>query len=222
MKKSEAGHHIKISDGSHITLHHETESGREPVHVTVEKIDCDKIWVKGSSGCLDEGDAILLEYRIDDDARYRADGEISGSLPDCTFIACDGSWTRVQDRSFVRVSTHGIEVKVPSKAPQSCPDPTSQFEILDVSAGGLLFETNEPFEIDGEYVYHFELTGQLCYVLPARVVRCKPKPGSKNRFRVAVEFVDLNEEHRKELLQWIYYEQVRRHRKGHRKDEHED
>lgn len=89
--------------------------------------------------------------------------------------------------------------------------------MLDVSAGGLYFETTESFEVDDEQVYHFELPGQSCYALPARVVRCKPKPGCNNRFRVAVEFVDLNEEHRKELLQWIYREQTRRHRKDKRK-----
>ena len=65
---------------------------------------------------------------------------------------------------------------------------------------------------------HFELPGSLCFVLPARICRSvgndsagSPKP------TVAVEFQGLDENNRSQLLRWVYREQVKRHRAGHRK-----
>ena len=217
MKTSDTKSGPALADGSPITLHRKPNLGRKPVHVTVDRIDDALIWVKGVSPTLGDGDAVLIEYKLADDGRYLADAEVVEQRPHSTLISRKGAWRRVQDRSFVRISTHGIEVKSP--APSS-PEPDSKddhFEMLDISAGGTCFETREDFDLDDEFICHFDLPGGCCYVLPARVVRVQPKKGQAGRYRVAVEFVDLGEEHRCELLRWIYQEQTRRHRVENRK-----
>ena len=83
--------------------------------------------------------------------------------------------------------------------------------MLDVSAGGIRFETDEDFEIDQEFVCQF-VSDPSRYELHSRVVRSQKKPGSSSRYRVAVEFLDLTDEHCSQLLRWIYQEQSRRHK----------
>lgn len=199
-----------LGGGSAIIIHQKPELGRKPLRVTVDRIEDAMIWVKGVSPTFGDGDAVILEYKLADDGRYLADGEVVEHKPDNAFISCSGTWRRIQDRSFVRLSTHGIEVRSPVGGADT--DASENFEMLDISAGGTCFETREVFDLDDEFVCNFELPGLCSYVLPARVVRVQPKPGSKDRYRVAVEFLELAEEHRTELLRWIYQEQTRRHR----------
>lgn len=207
-----------LSDGTRIHLHRGRKPVDQPIAATIDRFANGCIWVKGSSGSLSEGDSILLEYKIEDDGRYVTEGEVEERLPDSTFIKYNGEWKRIQDRSYVRISTHGLELRVPRMRPASRkPDAPlercdERFDILDVSAGGLRFESRETFEIGEECVCSFELPGQSCYVIPGQVVRCIPKPGSRIWHEVAMEFQGLDESHRSELLRWIYQEQARRHR----------
>ncbi|MCP4039768.1 MAG: PilZ domain-containing protein [bacterium] len=221
MKKLNANPPPSVRRGSQLTLHRESRGGRAAVHVTVDHIEDGQIWVKGSSCALNEGDTVIIEYRAEEDARYFADGEVGAQAPDCTTVSFNGEWRRIQDRSFVRISTHGLEVKVPARPTASTKrrantrqseDGWDRFEMLDMSAGGIRFESGVPFEFDDTFVCHFELPGHLCYVLPVRVVRSQRRPGYRNRYLIAVEFLDLDEQHRAELLQWTFREQARRRR----------
>lgn len=222
MKNPNAERPPSFDGGSRLTLYRQHQAGRKPVHVKVVRIENSRIWVESSSGAVGLDGAVVLEYMIGDDCRYLAQGKIEVHSADCSVISWDGEWRRVQSRCFVRISTHGIEVEVkePVRATKSQDaaadarppeDGKCCFEMLDISAGGLRFETAEPFEFDAEFVCHFELPGQSRYELPAKVVRSQTKPGFSDRYRVAVEFVDHSEELRSKLLQWIYHEQVRRH-----------
>ncbi len=220
MKEGRSEKTPQLSDGSRIHLHRGRQVEERPVAATIDRFENGCVWVKGSSGSLCEGDSILLEYKIEDDGRYVANGSVEERRPDSTFISHDGQWRRVQDRSFVRISTHGLEVQVPRPLAAPAADQAEaeeqrgkqRFEVLDVSAGGIRFESRNNFEIGEECICHFELPGQSCYVLPSRVVRCKPKASSKLWQEVAPEFRGLDEEHRSELLRWIYQEQAKRHR----------
>ncbi|MCP5039435.1 MAG: hypothetical protein GY944_00310 [bacterium] len=211
-----------LRSGSRLHLHRGGRVRKNPLAVTVDHFQDGQIQIKGASGSLAEGEVVLVEFRIDDDARYLTRGEIEARQPDRTSIVCDDEWRRVQDRSFVRISTHGLQVDVHPSTTASVPDEdedgnlqpntSGRFAMLDVSAGGIRFESREPFPVDQQFVFHFELPGQACYVLPADVVRSVHRPGSTLWYQVAVEFVGLDEAHRSQLLQWIYHEQARRHR----------
>ncbi|MCP4038716.1 MAG: hypothetical protein GY733_17380 [bacterium] len=209
-----------LRSGSRLHLHRGGRVRKDPLAVTVDHFQDGQIQIKGASGSLAEGEVVLVEFRIDDDARYLTRGEIEAGQPDRTSIVCDDEWSRVQDRSFVLISTHGLQVDVRPPTTTGAPDEDGdlpvnaggRFVMLDVSAGGIRFESREPFPIDQQFVFHFELPGQTCYVLPARVVRSVHRPGSTQWYQVAVEFIGLDEAHRSQLLQWIYHEQARRHR----------
>ncbi len=223
MNKPKAKPGPGVKRGSRLNLHRGNLIVEDPVEVTVDQFRNGRIWIKGSSSALHEGDTLVLEYLIEDDGRYLVQGEVEERSPDCTVISLEGEWRRVQDRSFVRISTHGIEVKLPdisgaSLAEELGEEPGAEpgeegeghFEMLDVSAGGIQFETDDDFEIGQEFVCQFELSDSSRYEFHSRVVRSEKKPGYASRYRVAVEFLDLTEEHCAQLLRWIYQEQSRR------------
>lgn len=204
-----------VKRGSRLSLHRGNLIVEDPVEVTVDHFRNGRIWIKGSSSAFHEGDTLVLEYLIEDDGRYLAQGEVEERSPDCTVISLEGEWHRVQDRSFVRISTHGIEVKLPDISGAALGEEPGEereghFEMLDVSAGGIQFETDDDFEIGQEFVCQFELSDSSRYEFHSRVVRSEKKPGYASRYRVAVEFLDLTEEHCAQLLRWIYQEQSRR------------
>jgi len=203
---------VRLQEGSSLRLYRGEQTEGQAIDVTVDRIEHPGAWIKGSSDSLDEGDAIVLEYAIEGGQRYIARGTVEARRPDSTLISTEGGWCRVQDRSFVRVSTYGLEVGVPdpdSTEVDTLPERLS-FEVLDVSAGGIRFESRSSFEVESELVCHFELPGQSCYVFPARVARCAPKAGSPEWNEVALEFLGVDEGHRSELLRWIYQEQAKR------------
>ena len=217
-----------LRKGSDLVVHPDRQANEKSVAVSIERIEDGTIWLKGSTSRFDDGDLILLEYRVSEKGRFLTDVAVEVNLPDGVSIDCSGEWRWVQDRDFVRISTHGIGVSLPTpKKPRRKKrrkknhavddEPSSEgeslrFEMLDMSAGGFRFETRAEFEIDSEFVCHFELPGQSCYVLPARVVRIQRNPHNRNLYWVGVVFLGIDEDHRSELVRWINQEQVRRHR----------
>ena len=94
--------------------------------------------------------------------------------------------------------------------------------LVDISAGGIRFESASDYEPDEDVICHFELPGSLCFVLPARTIRSPEETVTvSGKPSVAVEFVGLDENNRSQLLRWVYREQVHRHRDAER-DEAED
>ena len=84
--------------------------------------------------------------------------------------------------------------------------------MLDLSAGGIRFQSTVEYEPDEEVVVHFELPDSECFVLPARVVRTPDTPANRAKDSVAVAFTGIDEATRSQLQRWVYREQVRRHR----------
>lgn len=111
--------------------------------------------------------------------------------------------------------------------PYSFPERGSyrQGRILDLSAGGLLIETEENFSAGTVLKIEINLTGWQRYthnflkyfgsasrrplVVLAEVVRCSSRTGEKN-FEVAVRFTGIDQSHRQALSRFIKAEVLSR------------
>lgn len=214
-----------IEAGRLVILHPEGPAGGFPLVVPVDHVEDGTHWFLGSIEPLRRGQSLLVECPIPDDARYATQATVVACSPSTFGLRIEPEWERVQQRAFVRVSAHGYQVRVVRLV---MPGPTESqdepiddvFDLLDVSAGGLRFASDDDFGVDEDVVCHFELPGSLCFVLPGRIVRAPDAPTTRRgKPSTAVEFSGLDETNRSQLLRWVYREQVRRHRDEARAEE---
>lgn len=207
-----------LEAGNLVVLHPDESGGGLPIVVPVDQVANGKHWFLGSCDPVQRGEFMLVEMPIPRDARYVTRARVFAASPNCFALEIERDWERVQQRAFIRISSHGVQVRVVRLGASSAEGEQevsgeSLHDLAEISAGGIRFESEARFEIGEEVICHFELPGSLCFVLPARIVRggemsadSLAKPG------VAVEFMGLDEHNRSQLLRWVYREQVRRHR----------
>jgi c-di-GMP-binding flagellar brake protein YcgR len=222
----------KVEAGDLLILHPEAPAGGYPMVVPVDHVADGVHWFLGSCAPVERGETLMVESPIQNDARYSTSATVVASTPETFALRLSPNWERVQQRAFVRISAHGLQVRVvrlthddgsprplvsleqgPVDFRAGDPDRESIHELLDLSAGGIRFEANTDYEADEEVVVHFELPGSQCFALPARVVRTPGEPSKRSGKRnVAVAFTGIDEPTRSQLLRWVYRQQIRRHR----------
>ena len=221
---------LMIEAGHLVILHPDGPAGGFPMAVRVDRVDDGLHWFLGCCEPIGRGEAVIVESPIHDDARYVTRATVKATSRETFALALNPIWERVQQRAFVRIFAHGLQVRVLRVGGSSTPDeddrdpneftgePDAVHDLIDISAGGIRFASDADYEPDEEVVCHFELPGSLCFVLPARIVRpSKQDPRKSEKPAVAVEFAGLDENNRSQLLRWVYREQVKRHREGVRK-----
>ncbi|MEZ4331914.1 MAG: PilZ domain-containing protein [Myxococcota bacterium] len=243
MESSDSDRRRLIVEAGHLLiLHPDGPAGGYPLVVPVDHVADGIHWFLGSCAPLVRGDQLIVESPVQHDARYSTSATVVACSPQTFGLRISPLWERLQQRAFVRISAHGLQVRVErptlrASAPndaggsaRSAADgaPSSQavacesvHELLDLSAGGIRFHSSVEYEPDEEVIVHFELPGSECFVLPARVVRTPDGPKTRAmKNSVAVAFSGIDEATRSQLLRWVYREQVRRHRdeQRHRED----
>lgn len=223
MKKARAKTRPMVLEaGNLVTLHPDGPAGGFPMVVPVDHVENGTHWFLGSIAPLRRGHSVTVECPVPGDARYATRAEIVACSPSAFGLAIEPRWERDQERAFVRVSAHGLQVRVVQSALSGSEEDGEEliadvFDLLDVSAGGIRFASDARFSL-GEYeneevVCHFELPGALCFVVPGRIVRGLEQQATVGeKPSTAVEFTRLDELNRSQLLRWVYREQVRRHR----------
>lgn len=210
-----------VEAGHLLILHPDGPTGGHPLVVPVDHVADGVHWFLGSCAPLGRGDPLLVESPVQQDARYSTMATVVAVSPEMFGLRLSPLWERLQQRAFVRIAAHGLQVRVErptlrgSTASASAGEVAEEavHELLDLSAGGIRFQSSVDYEPDEELILHFELPGSACFVLPARVVRTPDGPGSRSmKNSVAVAFVGIDEATRSLLLRWVYREQVRRHR----------
>lgn len=236
---------LPIEEGQTLTLHADGPAGGYPKLATVDSIVDGTLWFLGSSAPLGRGDRLMVESSVPDHGRFTTSAEIIASNDQTFGLRLSSNWRRLQQRAFVRISAHGLQVRVESTVKRDRSEPkraaarkptradaragqsddparTPIYELLDISAGGLRFLSTIDYQHDEVVVVHFELPGSQCFVLTARVVRTpKMRVTRSGKHNVAVAFVSVDEATRSQLLRWVYREQVRRHRDALRASEDE-
>ncbi len=223
MEKPESERRRLIVEAGHLLiLHPNGPAGGYPMVVPVDHVADGLHWFLGSCAPLERGEALIVESPIQNDARYSTSATVAASSSEAFALRIASEWQRLQQRAFVRISAHGLQVRVVRERGRSGAGESGEpgdrsgevvHELLDLSAGGIRFRSATDYAADEEVVVHLELPGSECFVLPARVVR-NPNPVVKSggRSNVAVAFMGLDEGTRSQLLRWVYREQVRRHR----------
>lgn len=221
MEKPEPERRRLIVEAGHLLiLHPNGPAGGYPMVAPVDHVADGLHWFLGSCAPLDRGETLIVESPIQNDARYSTSATVVASTPETFALRIAPEWQRMQQRAFVRISAHGLQVRVvrqrgraaETEAEGESPG-VAVHELLDLSAGGIRIRSGTNYAHDEEVVVHLELPGAECFVLPARVVRnpnqAAPVAGRAN---VAIAFIGLDEATRSQLLRWVYREQVRRHR----------
>jgi hypothetical protein len=192
-----------------------------PFEVVVEKLEEGTIVIDASDAPVEStqlGEPVLVEHRVSGDARYRARAQLDVDPAQGVRLLPIESWERDNQRSFVRVRTYGLDVTLSRPLEELDGDARSagrkpaRYPMLDVSAGGAAIRAEPRFELGEEVVCRFELPGECCFALPARVVRVDPPGSGRERGTVGVEFLGLDENHRAALLRWVFREQTKRRR----------
>ena len=237
LKANESRLILKVGDL--VILHPDGPAGGFPMAIRVDRIADGLHWFLGCCEPLSRGESMTVESPIHDDARYITRAKIEASSRETFALRLKPIWERVQQRAFVRIFAHGLQVRVlrPASDPEAEVNsdvdsdvdsdlesegnegatgfPGTLHDLVDISAGGIRFASSDDYEPDEEVICHFELPGSLCFVLPARIVRpSKIRPSGLGKPSVAVEFINLDENNRSQLLRWVYREQVKRHRDG--------
>ena len=216
---------MMIEAGSLVILHPDGPAGGFPMVVTVDRVSDGIHWFLGSIDPLSRGGTVIVESPVPNDARYATHATITACSAATFALRLEPEWERVQQRAFVRISAHGLHVRVVRLAPPAPGESEIQpgddvHELVDISAGGIRFASEIDYELDEDVICHFELPGSLCFVLPARIVRAPQPPSVEgHKANVGVEFSGLDETNRSQLLRWVYREQVRRHREEAREQE---
>lgn len=225
-----------IEAGHVLILHAEAPAGGFPLVVPVDHVADGLHWFLGSCAPLVRGEALLVESPVQDDARYSTSATVAAASTTTFALRISPLWRRVQQRAFVRISAHGLRVRVvrlshpdayaregPNDGGQGGdpaavdPERESFHELLDVSAGGIRFQTSAEYEADEDVMVHFELPGSQCFVLTGRIVRYPAAARTRATAKsVAVAFSGIDEATRSQLLRWVYREQIRRHREDQR------
>ncbi len=222
---------LSLEAGHLVILHPDGPAGGFPMAIRVDRIADGLHWFLGCCEPIGRGESLTVESPIHDDARYVTRAKVEASTREMFALRLNPIWERVQQRAFVRIFAHGLQVRVLRPASDSAHEvdadvglegdgesrefPGTIHDLLDISAGGIRFASGDDYEPEEEVVCHFELPGSLCFVLPARIVRpseCRATGYAKPS--VAVEFINLDENNRSQLLRWVYREQVKRHRDG--------
>ena len=212
---------LRLEAGSLVVLHPEGSSDASPQVMAVDEVRGGQHWFRGSLGHLREGESVLVESPVPEDARYAARASIVAIATDRFALEIGVEWTRTQQREYVRVATWDLPVRLVRVTEDGVSsdggDPRVEGligELLDISAGGIRCDCDADFEADEQVVCHFELPESLCFVLPGRIIRPPERPLDRtSKPGIAVAFTGLDEHTRSQLLRWIYREQVRRHRR---------
>ena len=215
---------MMLEAGNLVILHPDGPAGGFPMVVAVDQVSRGEHWFLGSIAPLSKGESLIVERPIEDDARYATRATIMGASNETFALRLESDWERVQQRAFVRISAHGLQVRIVRLSSPTDDEVVGDgiHELIDLSAGGICFSGDTNYEPDEEVICHFELPGSLCFVLPSRIVRSPESDSSgttSQKESIACEFVGLDEANRSQLLRWVYREQVRRHRDSTREEE---
>lgn len=184
--------------------------------VTVTDIDgkCVRVRTRPGAG-LAEGERVRIRHAIRGDARYSADTVVRGGGQRIELMRST-PWRRHQTRQSVRLhlappitcevrvraSDEATKRKLPfEKARLVCPG-----RLLNISAGGVLVETQGPLATSEEVRLSFTLPNGHAVVAEGIVVRqAKSQPMSH---RTAVRFVTLARGAEGHIVGYIYAAQV--------------
>lgn len=194
-------------------IHLLSGDGSDGVSASILRIRKDLIWLNRAEAPGMDGDSILIERRIENDAVYRAPGRIEILSSESWAVRKTGDWCRVQRRQDVRVATRGIHLEL-SSSPEDAVFLCSP--MLDLSASGtaLRSEAGAAADLAAGRMLHcrFTVPGVGTFDVGAQVIRVQSSGRTPGATRIALRFVDLEPDLEVEIRRWVLHVQARQAR----------
>lgn len=206
-----SNHKWTLHDGERIHLL--SEDGRECGSASILRMRKDLLWLNRAEPPGADGDPILIERRIDNDAVYRVPARIEILSPESWAVRMTGDWRRVQRRQDVRVATRGIHLEL-SSSPEDAAFLCSP--MLDLSASGTALRSEPEAAAglaEGSRVHcRFTVPGVGTFDVSAQVIRVQSSERTPGASRIALRFVDLEPGIEVEIRRWVLHVQARQAR----------
>lgn len=156
-------------------------------------------------GPILEGEVLSVSRTVRDDARYTAVMEVVDAGPGRSRVRLVGEWKRVQMRRAVRISVFDtVHASVVGGAGG---------RLLDLSAGGLRFESQAEHATGDVLELHFNLPQGGPVTVRGEVLRVVGRRNEDTGPRqYGLRFCDLDESVRVKIMTWVFAEQSRRFR----------
>jgi len=167
-----------ILEADHLViLHPDGPAGGYPMAVRVDRVADGLHWFLRCREPIRRAATMIVESPIHDDARYVTQATVEASSPETFALKLKPIWERVQQRAFARIYAPGLQVRVlrptlalapqpslPSEVDEdqvARPLPTtgrkpadSIHDLIDISAGGIRFQSDDDFEEDEQVKQH--------------------------------------------------------------------
>ena len=155
-----------LSTGSRLVILGQADEARSTIVVQVRD---GLIWISGGVCPGEPGEMVNLIHVVKGDAQYWARARVELIPPESFALRRTSPWNRRQQRSHVRLSTHGVDMGV-HRMEES--DPFEETHpMIDVSAGGTAVRTTAEFDMGESVRCSFRLPDVGEFELDARVVR---------------------------------------------------
>lgn len=119
---------------------------------------------------------------------------------------------RIQRRNYFRLEVSGTVGLYQLPEEGEAPRKLTTARLLDISGGGLRLQTKLKFEKGEEIMLALENILSPDDFIKAEIVRSKRE--NENLFDYGTEFLEIEEEQREEIIQWIFSYQRKNRKKG--------
>jgi len=113
---------VILEAGSTAILRLDGPAGGRTLAIPVDQVADGLHWFLGSCAPLERGDPLRVESAVSGDARYVTRARVEASSPATFALRLEPLWSRVQERSFVRISAQGMTVRVVRTSRPDAPD----------------------------------------------------------------------------------------------------
>jgi len=119
---------------------------------------------------------------------------------------------RIQRRSHFRLEVSGVADLYEIDKDDNAADMISEAELIDISGGGIKIQMEENLEMGKILFIYLKTVFSKADLIKASVVR-KARENSE-LFNYGLEFIDIPENLREEIIQWIFAYQRKKRKKG--------
>ncbi len=205
---------MHVAPNQLIELHLEDAAGSHLYRTRVEDAYEDLLVVgapfqRGSLVPLRVGTKLKVEFKLQDgleQGRFKREAVLEkrfhSNIP-LLQLRLLGSWEKIQERNFLRVPVF-IDAFFVFERNDGAESPSGSGLILDLSAGGFLFRSSHPFELDDQIRITFRLETEQVVAEAFMVRFVQTESGVDYGFA----FVDLSEQLRKIIIKFVFKRQI--------------
>jgi c-di-GMP-binding flagellar brake protein YcgR len=119
---------------------------------------------------------------------------------------------RIQRRDYFRLEVTGVVDIYKKIDDKSDPKKISEARLLDISGGGIQIQSKNNFEKEEEILLNLKNILDPKKLIKSKIVRKQKE--NDILYNYGVEFIDIEEEKKEEIIQWIFAYQRKNRKKG--------